>query len=51
MIKTRRIVMLSLVTAGLAVTAACSSSSRTGASEPVPPATGDAVSAVYTILR
>ena len=50
MIKTRRIVMLSLATAGLAVTAACSSSSGTGASEPVPPATGDAVSAQPTSL-
>lgn len=50
MIKTRHIVMLSLATAGLAVTAACSSSSGTGGSGPVPPATGDAVSAQSTSL-
>jgi predicted lipoprotein with Yx(FWY)xxD motif len=50
MIKTRGIVILSLATAGLAVTAACSSSSGTGGSGPVPPATGDAVSAQPTSL-
>jgi predicted lipoprotein with Yx(FWY)xxD motif len=50
MIKTRGILMLSLATAGLAVTAACSSSSGTGGSGPVPPATGDAVSAQATSL-
>ena len=50
MIKTRGLVMLSLATAGLAVTAACSSSSGTGGSGPVPPATGDAVSAQPTSL-
>jgi predicted lipoprotein with Yx(FWY)xxD motif len=50
MIKTRDTVMLSLATAGLAVTAACSSSGGSGASGPVPPATGDAVSAQSTSL-
>lgn len=50
MIKTRDIVMLSLATAGLGVAAACSSSSGTGGSAPVPPATGNAVSAQTTSL-
>lgn len=50
MIKTNRIVMLSLATIGLAVTAACSSDSGTGHSGTVPPATGKAVSAQPTSL-
>jgi predicted lipoprotein with Yx(FWY)xxD motif len=50
MIKTRNITLLSLAAAGLALTAACSSSSETGGSGPVPPATGDAVSAQSTSL-
>lgn len=50
MIKTRGTVMLSLATAGLALIAACSSSDGTGGSAPVPPATGDAVSAQPTSL-
>jgi predicted lipoprotein with Yx(FWY)xxD motif len=50
MFKTRSVVVLSLATASLAVSAACSSSSGSGNSGPVPPATGDAVSAQSTSL-
>jgi predicted lipoprotein with Yx(FWY)xxD motif len=50
MIKRRGIVMLSLATAGLVMTAACGSASGTGGSVPAPPATGDAVSAQPTSL-
>jgi predicted lipoprotein with Yx(FWY)xxD motif len=50
MIKTRNITLLSLAAAGLALTAACGSSSETGRSGPLPPATGDAVSAQSTSL-
>jgi predicted lipoprotein with Yx(FWY)xxD motif len=44
---TPKVIVLSLATAGVALVAACSSS---GASGPVPPATGDAVSAQSTSL-
>ena len=50
MIKTRTITLLSLAATGLALTVACSSSSETDGSGPVPPATGDAVSAQSTSL-
>jgi predicted lipoprotein with Yx(FWY)xxD motif len=50
MIKTRNILVLALATASAALGAACSSSGGSGASRPVPPATGDAVSAQSTSL-
>jgi hypothetical protein len=50
MFKRRRVVMLSLATAGLAVTAACSRFSGSRRSGPVPPATGNAFSAQSTAL-
>jgi predicted lipoprotein with Yx(FWY)xxD motif len=52
MLKTSKVVVLSLATAGAALGAACSSSggSGTSTSAPVPPATGDAVSAQSTSL-
>ena len=50
MFKTRSGVVLSLATAGLVVAAACSSTGDSSNSAPVPPATGDAVSAQATSL-
>jgi predicted lipoprotein with Yx(FWY)xxD motif len=52
MIKMRRVAVLSFATAGLAVTAACSSSGGhgSGGSTPVPPTTGNAVNPHSTSL-
>jgi predicted lipoprotein with Yx(FWY)xxD motif len=50
MLKTPKLIVLSLATAGAALGTACSSSGGSGASGPVPPATGDAVSAQSTSL-
>lgn len=56
MLKTPKLIVLSLATAGAALSAACSSSNGSsgsggsGGSGPVPPATGDAVSAQATSL-
>jgi predicted lipoprotein with Yx(FWY)xxD motif len=50
MFKTRNVVVLSLATAGLVLTGACSSSGGSGSSGPVPPATGKVVSAQSTSL-
>jgi predicted lipoprotein with Yx(FWY)xxD motif len=50
MLRTRNVVLVSLATAGLALTGACSSSGGSGSSGAAPPATGKPVSAQSTSL-
>jgi predicted lipoprotein with Yx(FWY)xxD motif len=50
MSRTRDVVLVSLTTAGLVLTAACGSSDGSGPPSSAPPATGDAVSAQSTQL-
>jgi predicted lipoprotein with Yx(FWY)xxD motif len=50
MVRTRTVVLVSLTTAGLAVSGACSSSGGSGSPAPVPRATGEVVSAQSTSL-